>query len=85
MLAVRKANVIIVIVVGWLGCALAPVGGIGCGGRDDIGCGSGVAIVCVGNWLVCRGLFVDCGGVWVNFTRARREGRMDLLKNWLRS
>jgi hypothetical protein len=35
--------------------------------------------------LVCRGLFVDCGGVWVNFTRARREGRMDLLKNWLRS
>jgi hypothetical protein len=66
VLAVRKANVVIVIVVGWLSCALAPVGCIGCGSGDDIGCGGGDVFGCVGNWMV--------GREWVFCSRARRDG-----------
>jgi hypothetical protein len=45
---------------------LAPVGGIGFGSGDDIGCGGGDLFVCIGNWMV--------GREWVFCSRARRDG-----------
>ena len=72
VLTVRKANVIIVVVVGWLGCVLAPVVGIGCGSGDDgIGCGSGDVVGCIGNRMV--------GREWVYCARSRREGNGKLV------